>query len=92
MLSEYQLKIVDLHNVRIDNVKKLVPNFFDKEKYEIHYENTLSIQTRIETKNTTSHIRIQSITIIKTIYSIQHIKKNRNKKKTTKMEKRCNNQ
>ena len=43
MLSEYQLKIVDLHNIRIDNVKKLVPNFFDKEKYEIHYENTLSI-------------------------------------------------
>ena len=39
MLSEYQLKIVDLHNIRIGNVKKLVPNFFDKEKYEIHYEN-----------------------------------------------------
>ena len=43
MLSEYQLNIVDLHNIRIGNVKKLVPNFFDKEKYEIHYENTLSI-------------------------------------------------
>ena len=43
MLSEYQLKIVDLHNIRIGNVKKLVFNFFDKEKYEIHYENTLSV-------------------------------------------------
>ena len=30
MLSEYQLKIADLHNISISNVKKLVPNFFDK--------------------------------------------------------------
>ena len=26
MLSFYQLKIADLHNIRIGNVKKLVPN------------------------------------------------------------------
>ena len=38
-MSEYQLKIADLHNISIGNVKKLVPNFFDKEKYVIHYEN-----------------------------------------------------
>ena len=28
MLSEYQLKIADLYNIHIGNVKKLVPNFF----------------------------------------------------------------
>ena len=39
MLSEYQLNIPDLYNIPIGNVKKLVPNFFDKEKYVIHYEN-----------------------------------------------------
>ena len=39
MLSEYQLKISDLCNIPIDNVKKLVPKFFDKEKYVLHYEN-----------------------------------------------------
>ena len=39
MLSEYQLKIADLYNIPISNVKKFVPNFFDKEKYVIHYEN-----------------------------------------------------
>ena len=39
MLSEYQLKIVDLYNIPIGNAKKLVPNLFDKEKYVIHYEN-----------------------------------------------------
>ena len=30
MLSDYQLKIADLHNIPIGNVKKLVPNVFDK--------------------------------------------------------------
>ena len=39
ILSEYQLKINDLCNIPIVNVKKWVPNFFDKEKYVIHYEN-----------------------------------------------------
>ena len=39
MLSEYQLKIADLYNIFIGNVKKLVRNFFDKEKYVLHYEN-----------------------------------------------------
>ena len=39
MLSEYQLKIAALCNIPIGNVKKLVPNLFDKEKYVIHYEN-----------------------------------------------------
>ena len=39
ILSEYQLKIADLYNIFIGNNKKLVPNFFDKEKYVFHYEN-----------------------------------------------------
>ena len=38
-MSEYQLKIADLYNIPIGNVKKLVLYFFDKEKYLIHYEN-----------------------------------------------------
>ena len=38
-LSDYRLKIGDLYNIRIGNGKKLVPNFFDKEKYVIHWEN-----------------------------------------------------
>ena len=39
MLSEYQLKIADLQNIPIGNVKKLLPNFSDKESYQLHYEN-----------------------------------------------------
>ena len=38
MLSDSQLKI-DLYNIPVGNVKRLVPNFFDKEEYVIHYEN-----------------------------------------------------
>ena len=37
MLSDHQLKIVDLYNTPLDNVKELVLN--NKEKYVIHYEN-----------------------------------------------------
>ena len=39
MLSKYELKIADLHNIPIGNFKKLVPNFFEKEKYVVHYQN-----------------------------------------------------
>ena len=31
-------KNVDLNNIPIENVKKLVANLFDKEKYVIYYE------------------------------------------------------
>ena len=39
MLSDYQLKIADLYNIPVGNAKKLLLNFFDKEKYVIRYEN-----------------------------------------------------
>ena len=39
MLCDYQLKVADPYNIPIGNVKKLLPNFFDKGKYVIHYEN-----------------------------------------------------
>ena len=31
--------IADFFKIAIANVKELVPNFFDKEKYVFHYEN-----------------------------------------------------
>ena len=52
MLAGYQLKIADLYNIFIGNIKKLVPNFFDKEKYVLHYENLqlyLSIWLKLKT-------------------------------------------
>ena len=68
ILSEYQLKIVDLYNIFIGNVKKLVPNFFDKEKYVLHYKALkLHLRLGLNTKNNASRIRTQSTTMVKTI-------------------------
>ena len=39
MLYNYQLKIAYFHNFLVDHIKILVPNFFDKERYVLHYEN-----------------------------------------------------
>ena len=47
MLFDYQLKIADHYNIPSGNVKKLVPNFFEKEKFVIYYEN-LQLELKIE--------------------------------------------
>ena len=39
MLSDYLLQLADLYSISNCIVKKLVPTFFDKEKYVIHSEN-----------------------------------------------------
>ena len=39
ILPEYQLKIADIYNILIDNVKKLVPNCFNIGKYMLNYKN-----------------------------------------------------
>ena len=31
--------ITDFHNIPLGNVIKMVPSFFDKEKFVLHYEN-----------------------------------------------------
>ena len=67
-----------LYNIPIGNVKKLLPNSLWK--LVTHYEN-LKLKTRIKTNKNTSRIKIQSITLVKTIYWIQHTKKNRSRQK-----------
>ena len=65
--SNYQLKVADFYDISISNVKKLVPNFFDKRKYELGYENLkLHLRLGLNLKNT-SCIIIQSGTMAKTI-------------------------
>ena len=39
MLYKCKLMISDFNNIPFGNVKKLVANFFDKEKYLLYYEN-----------------------------------------------------
>ena len=38
-LSDYCLKIANAHNITTRTVKKLVPNFMNKNNYAIHYRN-----------------------------------------------------
>ena len=83
MLSYYQLKTADHYNIPIGNVKTLVPNFFEKEKYLIQ------LYLRLGLKNT-SRVRIQSISVVKTIFWIQHTKKNRSRKNVEKDGKNVN--
>ena len=69
MLSIYQLLIADFHNIPLGNVIKLVPQFSDKEKCMLHYENLqLYLRLGLKLRENTPRIRIQSITIIKNIY------------------------
>ena len=37
MLSNYCKNIVDKYNIKVGNVEKLIPNFYNKMKYPIHY-------------------------------------------------------
>ena len=58
ILSSYQLKISNFYNFPIGKVKKLIPNFFDKEKYVLHY-NDLQLYLRLRLKlKSTSQVRI----------------------------------
>ena len=69
MLNEYQLKIADLYNIPIGNVKKLVSNLFVKEKYVIRYKNLqLYLRLVLKLKKIDPRIRIHLITMVKTIY------------------------
>ena len=50
VLSNYQLKIAELYNIPNGNLNKLEPNFFEKEKYVIHYELATLLKIRTEAK------------------------------------------
>ena len=39
MLSKYSKKIADEYDIKVDDVKKLIPNLRDKTKYVLHYRN-----------------------------------------------------
>ena len=58
-----------------------MPKFFVKENYVLHYELESLLKISIRTKKNTLSVRIQSITMVKTIYCIQHTKLIEAKKK-----------
>ena len=102
MLSDYQVKIADLYNSPTDNVKKLVPNFFDKEKFVIHYQNVqlylrLGLKLKKKKKNIYIYIYIYRVLEFNQFEWPKHYvefntkKEKKQKKMVTKMEKRYTN-
>ena len=93
-LSKYQLMIFVFYNIPIGNIKKLVPNFFDKGMYVLHCENLqlylrlgLKLKKYITNQNSVHH----QWQWVKPCVEF-NTKKNRCRKKIlTKMEKRCIN-
>ena len=90
ILSEYQLKAANLYNITIGNVKKLLPNLFDKEKHVFRYENLkLYLRQGSKLKNIYRVLEFNQSQWLK-----QHIEFNTQKriepeKKKTKLEKSC---
>ena len=41
MLSKYCGEIADRYEIKVDGVKKLIPNLSNKVKYVVHYKNLL---------------------------------------------------
>ena len=39
MLSKYCKEIADKYNIKVGDVKKLIPNLCNKSKYVLHYKN-----------------------------------------------------
>ena len=89
MLSEYQLKIPDLYNIPIGDVKKLAPNFQDKEKYVLYYNNLqLYLRLRLELKKIRRVLEFCQSHYLKPYIEFNRQKKEQKQKKMqTKMEK-----
>ena len=81
-----------LYNIPIGNVKKLVPNLFDKEKNVIHYEN-LKLYFRLGLKLKKIHRVLESNQSqrLKPYIELNTRKNISRKRIMTKMEKRCTN-
>ena len=92
-MSNYQLKVVEFYYIPIGNVKKLAPNFFDKEKYVLHYEN-LQLYLRLGLKVKEIHHVLefnQSQWQKPYVEFNTHTKEQKQKNMKTKMEKSCRN-
>ena len=68
MLSDYKFKLADFYNIPSGNIKKLVVNIFDKDKYGLQFENLQNfLKLGLRIKNTLC-IRVESITMAKNTY------------------------
>ena len=58
MLSKYCKKIADKYEIKVGDVKKLIPNLGNKTKYVVHYRN-LQLYSSLRMKLTKIHRALQ---------------------------------
>ena len=81
ILYENQLKIADLYNIPFGNVKKLIPDFFDKEKYVLHHENLqLYLKLGLKFKKLYRLLEFNQSQWLKQFIEFRKRKKNRSRK------------
>ena len=81
ILYENQLKIADLYNIPLGNVKKLIPDFFDKEKYVLHHENLqLYLKLGLKFKKLYRLLEFNQSQWLKQFIEFKKRKKNRSRK------------
>ena len=92
MFQNFPLNIADLYNIPNGNVKKLVPNISDKEKYVLRYEN-LELYLRLGFKLKKMHCALEfnQSQWLKPYIEFNTQKKQIQKKMETKMKKHCTN-
>ena len=54
MLSKYCKEIADKYEIKVGDIKKLIPNLGNKNKYVVHYKN-LQLYLSLEMKLTEIH-------------------------------------
>ena len=68
MLSIPQLMIAYFYNAPVSNIKKSVPNLFDKEKYVLHCKNfQLYLMLKLKLNKIHRVLEFKSITVVKVI-------------------------
>ena len=81
ILYESQLNIADLYNIPFGNVKKLIPDFFDKEKYVLHHENLqLYLKLGLKFKKLYRLLEFNQSQWLKQFIEFRKRKKNRSRK------------
>ena len=91
-MPDYKLKIADLYNISIGSVKRLVPTFFDKEKYVFLYKNLwLYLRAGSKLKKIHCILEFNQSQRLKPNIKFKTQKEQKQKKIMTNLEKRCIN-
>ena len=67
MLSKYCKEIADKYEIKVGDVKKLIPNLGNKTKYVLHYRNS-QLYLSLRMKLTKTSFKMQTVRLDEKIY------------------------